>query len=130
MSYGNNFIISENLSDNFSHKTYDGGGHIALVRHVDDIVGSCERQGFFEEYMSCTLFVYMLRGYPMHWCATLPKKSIHSLAHLVAEIDCDFNHFKYQALNIEILELRKAPCWLDGAWARFRSVLAKQFPHY
>jgi len=105
VSYGNEFIISEELSDNLSHKTYDGGGHIALVMHAVGFVGSCERHGIFEEYMTCVLFIYMLRGHPMHWCATLPKKSIHSLAHLVAEIDCAFNHFNHKELDQEILKL-------------------------
>jgi len=99
MPYGNDFIISENISDNLSHKTFDGGGYVALVMHVVSIVGSCERHGFLEEYMSCVLFIYMLRRHPMHWCATLPKKYIHSLIHLVAEIDHAFNHFNYKALN-------------------------------
>ena len=80
-----------------------------MVRHAVGVVGSYERHGIFEEYMTCTLFVYMLRGHPMHWCATLPEKYIHSLAHLVAEIDRDFNHFNHKALDQEILKLRKAP---------------------
>ena len=42
----------KNISDNLSHKTYDGGGDVALVRHAVGIVGSCEGHGFFEEYMS------------------------------------------------------------------------------
>lgn len=66
MSYGNDFIISEKISDNLSHKTYDGVGHVALVRHAVGVVGSCKRHGIFEEYMTCTLFVYTLRGHPMH----------------------------------------------------------------
>jgi len=37
------------------------------------------------------------------------KKSIHSITHLVVEIDCAFNHFNYKALNKEIMKLRKAP---------------------
>lgn len=45
----------------------------------------------------------------MHWCATLPEKPIHSLSHLVTEIDHAFNHFNRKALHKEILELRKAP---------------------
>ena len=45
----------------------------------------------------------------MHWCATLPENSIHSLSHLVTEIDRAFNHFDCKALNKEILKLRKAP---------------------
>ena len=109
MSYGNDFIILEELSNNLSHKTYDGGGHVALVRHMVSIVGSCERHGIFEEYMTCTLFIYTLWGHPVYWCAMLPKKSIHYLVHLVTEIDCAFNHFDRQALNKEILKLRKAP---------------------
>jgi len=72
-------------------------------------VGSCERHGFFEEYMSCALFIYMLQGNPMHWCATLPEKSIHSLACLVTEIDSAFDHFDRKALNKEIMKLQKAP---------------------
>ncbi len=44
----------------------------------------------------------------MHWCATIPEKYIHSLSHLVAEIDHAFNHFDHQALNKEIMKLRKA----------------------
>lgn len=86
MSYGNNFEITEEISDNLSHKTYNGGGYVALVRHVVSVVGSCKRHGIFEEYMTWVLFVYMLRGNPMHWSATLPGKSIHSLSHLVIDI--------------------------------------------
>lgn len=97
MSYGNDFAISEKLSDNLSHKTYDGGGYTTLVRIA--VIASCKRHGFFEEYMSNTLFIYMLQGHLMHWCATLPKKSIHSLVHLVAEIDCAFNHLDHEALD-------------------------------
>ena len=59
--------------------------------------------------MSCALFVYMLRGHPIHLCATLLEKYIHSLAHLVIEIDSAFNHFDCEALNKEILKLWKAP---------------------
>jgi len=66
MSYGNDFIILENLLDKLSHKTYDGGRHVHLVRHVVNVVGSCKRHGFFEEYVSYLLFVCMLRGHPMH----------------------------------------------------------------
>jgi len=44
----------------------------------------------------------------MHWCATLPKKYIHSLAHMVTEIDRDFNQFNHKSLDQEILKLRKA----------------------
>ena len=105
MSYGNNLEISKHLWDNLSHKTYDGGGYVALVRHVVDIVGSCERHGIFEEYMTCALFVYMLRGNPMHWCATLLRKSIHSLSNLVTEIDHAFNHFNHKSLDQEIMKL-------------------------
>jgi len=108
MSYGNEFIISENLSNNLSHKTFDSGGHVALVRHAISVVGSCKRHRF-EEYMTCVMFIYTLRGNPMHWCTTLPEKSIHSLAHLVAEIDHAFNHFNHKALDQEILKFRKAP---------------------
>ncbi len=90
-------------------KKFDGGGYVALVRHMVNIVGSCERHGFFEEYMSCALFIYTLQGNLMHWCATLPEKSIHSLVHLVAVIYRAFSHFNYQALDKEILKLRKAP---------------------
>ena len=108
MSYGNDFIISEELLDNLSHKTYDGGDHVALVRHAIGVVGLCERHGIFEEYMTCVLFIYTLRGHPLHWCATLPKKSIHSIAHVVAEIYHDFNHFNHKALDQEILKLQKA----------------------
>jgi len=57
MSYRNDFIISKGLPDNLSHKTYDGGGHVALVRHTVGIV-----HGIFEEYMSYALFVYTLEG--------------------------------------------------------------------
>jgi len=57
MSYGNDFIILENLSDTLSHKTYNVGGYVSLVRHVIDIVGSCEKHGIFKEYMTCTLFI-------------------------------------------------------------------------
>ena len=70
MSYGNDFIILEKLSDNLSHKTFDGGGYIALVRHTVDVVGSCERHGFFEEYMRCAMLVYMLQGHP---CTGVPR---------------------------------------------------------
>jgi len=99
MSYEKNFIILKRLSDNFCHKTFDGGGYVALVKHVVGIVGLCERHGFFEKYMSYTLFIYKLRGHPMHWCATVPEKSIHSLSHLVAVIDNAFNHYEHKALN-------------------------------
>jgi len=109
MSYGNDFIVSEKLSDNLSHKAYNGGGNIVLVRHAVNVVGSCKRHGIFEEYMTHTLFIYMLRGHPMHWCATLPEKYTHSLAHLVAEIHCAFNHFNCKSLDQEIMKLRKAP---------------------
>jgi len=60
MSYGNNFIILEKVSDKLSHKRFDGGGHIALFRHVVSIVGSCERHGIFEEYMTRALFFHTL----------------------------------------------------------------------
>jgi len=53
MPYGNDFIIPKKFLDNLSHKAFDGGGYVALVRHAVDVVGSCERHGFFEEYMSC-----------------------------------------------------------------------------
>ena len=109
MSYGNDFIISENLSDNLSHKTFYGGGYVVMVRHAVNIIGSCERHGIFEEYRTCMMFIYMLRGHPKHWCSMLPEKYIHSLSHLVAEIDCAFNHFNRKALNKEIVELQKAP---------------------
>lgn len=128
MYYGNDFIFLEKLLDNLSLKKFDGGGYVALVRHAVRIVGSCERHGFFEEYMSCVLFIYTLRGNPMHWCATLPKKSIHSLAQLVAEIDRAFNHFDCKALNQEILKLRKEP---DESVEQFHTCfcnLACQFP--
>lgn len=105
MSYENNFEISEILWANLSHKTYDGVGYVSLVRHAVEIVGSCERHEIFEDYMTCALLAYTLQGHPMHWCATLHEKFIHSLSHLVAEIDCDFNHFDHKALNKEILEL-------------------------
>ena len=58
----------------------------------------------------------------------LPKKSIHSLAHLVVEIDYDFNHFNHKALNQEILKLQKAPDeFVDQLYTRFCN-LAYQFP--
>jgi len=60
MSYGNDFIISKKLSNKFSYKTYDGGGYVALVRHEVGVIESCEKHGFFEEYMSCTFFIHML----------------------------------------------------------------------
>lgn len=66
MSYGNDFIMSKELLDDLSHETYDGGGYRALVRLAGTIIGSCERYGFFEEYMSHTLFIYMLPGNLMH----------------------------------------------------------------
>lgn len=109
MSYENNFIISKNLSDNLSHKAYDGWAYRALVRHMVNVVGSCERHGLFEEYMTYVLFVYTLPGYPMHCCATLPEKYIHSLSHLATKIDHYFNHFNHKALAKEIMELWKAP---------------------
>jgi len=56
MSYGNNFEISEELWNNLPGKTYDGGGRVALVRHVIGVVGSCERHEIFEDYMTCALF--------------------------------------------------------------------------
>jgi len=40
-SYGNDFIILEKFSDNLSHKTFDGGGYVVLVRHAVGVVGSC-----------------------------------------------------------------------------------------
>jgi len=43
MSYGNKFEVSEELWDNLSHKTFDGGGYIALVRHAVGVLGLCER---------------------------------------------------------------------------------------
>ena len=107
MSYGNDFEISEEFWNSLSTKTYDGGGQVALVRHAVDIVGSCERHEIFEDYMTCVLFAYMLRGHPLHWYATLPEKSIHSFHHLIAEIDRAFNHFDLKALNKEILKLQK-----------------------
>jgi len=64
----------------------------------------------------------------MHWCATLPKKSIHSLSHLVTEIDYSFNHFNYKTLNKEIMELRKAlDESIENFYTRFCS-LAYRFP--
>jgi len=83
MSNGNDFIISENLSDNLSHKTYDGGGYASLVRLAIGVIGSRKTRGLFEEYMSCALFIYTLQGHLMHGCATLLEKSIHSLVHVV-----------------------------------------------
>jgi len=92
-----------------SCKTHDGGGQVALVRHTVGIVGSFERHEIFEVYMTCAFFAYTLRGHPLHWHATLPKKSIHYFHHLIAEIDHAFNHFDRKSLNKEILKLRKAP---------------------
>jgi len=66
MSDGNDFIISEKLSDNLSYKTYDGGGYVALVRHKVGVIESCEKHGFFEEYMSSTFFVHTLQGNLIH----------------------------------------------------------------
>ena len=127
MSSGNDFIISENLSDNLSHKTYDDGGYTALVRFAVSIIGSCKRHGLFEEYLSYTSFIYTLQGHLMHWCATLPEKSIHSLVHLVREIDHAFNHFDHEALDQEIMKLRKAPDeFVDQFYTRFCN-LAYQF---
>jgi len=61
-------------------------------------------------------------------CATLPEKSIHSLAHLVTEIDCPFNHFNHKQLNQEILKLQKAlDESIDQLYKRFCN-LAYQFP--
>jgi len=108
MSYGNDFIILEKLSDNLSHEIYDGGGYTALVRLTVSIIGSCKIHGLFEEYMSCVLFIYTLQGHLTHWCATLPKKYIDSLVHLVREIDRTFNHFDHEALDQEILKLLKS----------------------
>jgi len=88
-----------------SNETYDGGGYAALFMLVVDVIGSCERHGLFEEYMSCALFIYTLQQHLMHWCATLPEKSIHSLVHLVIEIDYAFNHFDHEALDQEIMKL-------------------------
>ena len=105
MSYLNDFIVPKRLSDNLSQKRFDGGGYVALVRHMVDVVGLCERHEFFEEYMRFVLFIYTLRGHPMHLCAMLPKKSIHSLGHLVTEIDHAFNHYDRKALNKEIMKL-------------------------
>ena len=42
-------------------------------------------------------------------CAILPEKYIHSLTQLIKEISDSFYHFDDQALNKEILKLRKAP---------------------
>ncbi len=36
------------------------GGYIDLVRHMVDVVGSCERHGIFEECMAYALFDYTL----------------------------------------------------------------------
>ena len=128
ISYGNNFIILKNLSNNLSHKTFDGGGYISLVRHVVDIVGSCEIHGIFDEYITCTMFIYMLRGHPMHSCATLPENSIHSLSHLVAEIDHAFKHFDHEALDQEIMKLRKElDEFVDQFYTRFCN-LSYRFP--
>jgi len=125
ISYGNNLKISEEIWNNLSCKTYDGGGQTTLVRHV---VGVCERHEIFEDHMTCTLFIYTLRGHPLHWHATLPQKSIHSFHHLIAEIDCAFNHFDYKALNKEILKLRKAPDeFVEQFYMCFRN-LAHRFP--
>lgn len=64
----------------------------------------------------------------MHWCATLPENSIHSLTHLVAEIDRAFNHFNYKALNKEILELGKGPDEsIEQFYTRFCNI-AYRFP--
>lgn len=128
MSYGHDFTISEKLLDNLSHKKYDCGGYATLVRHMVTLVGSCERHGFLEYYMSCALFMYMLQGHLMQWCATLPKKSIHSLVHLAEEIDHSFNHFDHEALDQEILKLRKP---LDESVDKFCTCfcnIAYQFP--
>ena len=63
----------------------------------------------------------------MHWCATLPKKYIHSLVHLVIEIDLDFNHFDHEALDQENLKLQKSPREsLDQFYTRFCNI-AYQF---
>ena len=88
-----------------SRNTYDGEGVASLLRHIVGVVGSYERHGIQEGYITCVLFTYTLRGHPLLWCDTLPEKYIHSLTHLVAEIDRAFNHFNYKELNQEILEL-------------------------
>ena len=103
--YGNNFTILEELLDDLSNETYDGGGYAALVRLTVGVIGSCERHGLFEEYMRCALFISTLQGHLMHSCVTLPEKYIHSLVHLVREIDSAFNHFDHEALDQEILKL-------------------------
>lgn len=78
--------------------------------------------------MRCALFTHTLRGNPLLWCATLPEKSFHSLTQLIVEIDDAFHHFDHQALNKEILELRKAP---DESIEQFHTRfcnLAHRFP--
>lgn len=109
MSYGSDFEISEELWNNLSHKTYDGGCWVVLVRDAVGIVGSYERHKIFEYCMTFTLFSHTLQGHALHWCATLLENYILSLSHLVIELNCAFNHFDYKALNKEILKLRKAP---------------------
>lgn len=109
MSYGNNFEIFEELWNNLSPKTYDDEGQAVFLRHGVGIVGSCERHEIYKYYMTCALFTYMLRGNPLHWCATLPEKSIHSFHHLIAEIESAFNHFDHKEMNKEILKSWKAP---------------------
>jgi len=59
--------------------------------------------------MAYALLAYTLRGNPVHWCPTLPEKSIHSLSHMVVEIDHAFNCFNRKVLDKEILKLRKSP---------------------
>ena len=55
--------------------------------------------------MSRTLFISTLQGHSMNWCAILPKNYIHSLAHLIMEIDRAFNHYDHKSLNKEIIKL-------------------------
>lgn len=54
-------------------------------------------------------YSHTLWGHPLHWCATLLENCIHSLTQLIAEIKHAFHHFDHQALNKEIMKLRKAP---------------------
>jgi len=52
-----------------------------------------------EDYMRCALFAHTLQGKLLDWCATLPKKFIHSITQFIEEISEDFHRFDHQALN-------------------------------
>ncbi len=62
MSYGNDFEILEDLWNNLSCKTYDGGYWVALVRHMVGVVGCCERNEIFDDYMTYALLHARFKG--------------------------------------------------------------------